>query len=84
VIGSISFIAEGATTWLICEVIVAIVEVSSPEVGDKVGYLFSSAMNQEQDNTMVNHQVPSSFEALSPQGYNARQTKVENDKPSSY
>jgi hypothetical protein len=55
VIGSTSFVAEGATTWLICEVIVAIVEVSSPEVGANVGYLFSSVVNQEQGNTIVNH-----------------------------
>jgi hypothetical protein len=29
--------AEGATAWLFCEAIVAIVEVSSPEVGANVG-----------------------------------------------
>jgi hypothetical protein len=44
VIGSTSFVAEGAAAWLICEVIIAIVEVSSPEVGTNVGYLFSSAL----------------------------------------
>jgi hypothetical protein len=29
--------------------------VSSPEVGANVGHLFSSAANQEQGNTIVNH-----------------------------
>jgi hypothetical protein len=28
--------------------------MSSPEVGDIVGHLFSNAMNQEQGNTSVN------------------------------
>jgi hypothetical protein len=37
VIGSTSFVAEGATTWLLCEAIVRTVEVSSPEVGANVG-----------------------------------------------
>jgi hypothetical protein len=45
VIGSTSFIAEGAMTWLTCEAIVAVVEVSSPEVGANVGYLFSNAVS---------------------------------------
>jgi hypothetical protein len=36
VIGSTSFVAEGATAWLLCEAIVAAVEVSSPEVGTNV------------------------------------------------
>jgi hypothetical protein len=30
-------VAEGATTWLLCEAIVTTVEVSSPEVGANVG-----------------------------------------------
>jgi hypothetical protein len=30
-------VAEGATTWLLCEAIVTTVEVSSPEVGVNVG-----------------------------------------------
>jgi hypothetical protein len=51
VIGSTSFIVEGATTWLLNEAISSIVEVSSPEVGANVGDLFSNAMNQEQGNT---------------------------------
>jgi hypothetical protein len=55
VIGSTSFVAKGATTWLTCEVIVAIVEVSSPEVGANVGHLFSNAVSQEQGNAIVNH-----------------------------
>jgi hypothetical protein len=54
VIGSTSLVAEGATAWLPCEAIVAVVEVSSPTVGANVGHLFSNAMNQEQDNTIVN------------------------------
>jgi hypothetical protein len=37
VIGSTSFVAEGATAWLLCEAIVATVEVSSSEVGANVG-----------------------------------------------
>jgi hypothetical protein len=39
---------------LLCEAIVTTVEVSSPEVGAKIGYLFSNAMNQEQGNISVN------------------------------
>jgi hypothetical protein len=54
-IRSTSFVAEGATTWLTCEVIVIIVEVSSPEVGANVGHLFSNVVSQEQGNTIVNH-----------------------------
>jgi hypothetical protein len=54
VIGNSSFVAEGATTWLLCEAIVAVVEVSSPEVGANVVHLFSDAINQEQGNTIVN------------------------------
>jgi hypothetical protein len=52
-IGSTSFVAEGTTTWLSCEAIVAIVEVNSPEVGANVGHLFSNVVNQEQGNTIV-------------------------------
>ena len=55
VVGSTSFVAEGATAWLTCEAIVAVVEVSSPEVGANVGHLFSNVVSQEQDNTIVNH-----------------------------
>jgi hypothetical protein len=51
VIGSTSFVAEGATTWLLNEAIRSTVEVSSPEVGANVDDLFSNAMNQEQGNT---------------------------------
>jgi hypothetical protein len=54
VIGSTSFVAEGAAAWLPCEAIVTVVEVSSPEVGANVGHLFSNAINQEQGNTIVN------------------------------
>jgi hypothetical protein len=37
-----------------CEAIVAIVEVSSPEVGANVGQLLSRAMSLEQGNIIVN------------------------------
>jgi hypothetical protein len=43
VIGSTSFVTEGATTWLLNEAIALTVEVSSPEVGANVGDLFSNA-----------------------------------------
>jgi hypothetical protein len=75
-IGSTSFVAEGATTRLSCEAIVAIVEVSSPEVGTNVGHLFSSVVHQEQGNTIVSYYKPLSSEALFPNGHNAHQTKV--------
>jgi hypothetical protein len=55
VIGSTSFIAEGATAWLTCENIVAVVEVSSQEMGANVGHLFSNVVSQERGNTIVNH-----------------------------
>jgi hypothetical protein len=45
VIGSTSFIAEGATTWLLNEAISSKVEMSSPEVGANVGDLLSNAMS---------------------------------------
>jgi hypothetical protein len=45
VIGSNNFVTEGATTWLLNEVIVSTVEVTSSEVGANVGDLFSNAMN---------------------------------------
>jgi hypothetical protein len=44
--------------------------MSSPEVGANVGHLFSNSINQEQGNMIVNGRRPSSFEALSPLGYN--------------
>jgi hypothetical protein len=50
VIGSTSFIAEDATAWLLCEAIVTVVELSSPEVGANVIHLFSNAIDQEQGN----------------------------------
>jgi hypothetical protein len=59
------------------------VEVSTPEVGANVGHLFSNAISQEQGNTIVNGQRPSSFEALFPFGYNDLQTKVMKGIPSS-
>jgi hypothetical protein len=54
VIGSTSFVAEGATAWLLCEAIIAVVDMSSPKVGANVGHLFSNAMNQKQGNIIVN------------------------------
>jgi hypothetical protein len=45
VIGSTSFVAEGASAWLLNEAISSTVKVSSPEVGTNVGFLFSNAMN---------------------------------------
>jgi hypothetical protein len=84
VIGSTSFVAEGATAWLTCKAIVVVVEVSSPEVGTNVGHLFSNDVNQEQGNTMVKYEGPSSSEALFPLGYNDLHTKVMKDMPSSF
>jgi hypothetical protein len=54
VIGSTSFVAKDDTTWLLCEAIVVVVEVSSPMVGANVGHLFSNDIDQEQGNTIVN------------------------------
>jgi hypothetical protein len=83
VIGSASFVAKGATTWLPCEAIITVVEVgSSPTVGANVGHLFSNVVDEEQGNTIVNYYGPSSSKALSPHGYNAHQTKVKKDIPS--
>jgi hypothetical protein len=45
IIGSTSFVAEGALSWLSNEAISSKVEVSSPEVGVNVGDLFSNAMS---------------------------------------
>jgi hypothetical protein len=45
VIGSTSFVAKGATTWLLNKAISSRVEVSSPEVGVNVGDLFSNTIN---------------------------------------
>jgi hypothetical protein len=70
-IGSTSFVAEGTTTWLSCEAIVAVVEVSSSEEGANVGHLFSNTVDKEQGNTIVNYYRPSFSEALSPHGYDA-------------
>jgi hypothetical protein len=58
--------------------------LSSPEVGANVGQLFSNAIDQEQGNTIVNFYGPSSSEALFSHGYNAHQTKVKKDIPSSF
>jgi hypothetical protein len=53
-IGSTSFVTEGASAWLLYEAIVTTVEVSLPEVGANVGHLFSKGMYQEQGITSVN------------------------------
>ena len=84
VIGSTSFVAEGATVWFPCEAIVTFVEVSSPTVGANVGHLFSYAVDQEQGNTIVNYYGPSSSEVQSSHENNAHQTKVKKDLPSSF
>jgi hypothetical protein len=55
VIGSTSFVAQGATVWVSCEAIIVVVEVSSPEVGANVVHLSSNAVNQEQDNTIFKY-----------------------------
>jgi hypothetical protein len=49
-----------------------------------VGHLFSNVVNREQRNTIVNYYGPLSSEALSPLKYNAHQTKVKKDIPSSF
>jgi hypothetical protein len=49
-----------------------------------LSHLFSKVVYQEQGNTIVSHYRPSSSEALSPHGYNAYQTKVKKDIPSSF
>jgi hypothetical protein len=49
-----------------------------------VGHLFSNVVGQEQDNTTVNYNRPSSSEALSPYEDNAHQKKVKKDIPSSF
>jgi hypothetical protein len=36
------------------DVLLKVVEVSSPKVGTNVGHLFSNAIDQEQGNTIVN------------------------------
>jgi hypothetical protein len=82
-IGSTSFVAEGATVWVPCEVIGTVLEVSSLEVGANVGHLFSNVVNQEQGNIIVKDKRPSSSEALPPLGFNNHRTKVMKDMPSS-
>jgi hypothetical protein len=47
-----------------------------------VGHLFSNVVNQDQVNTILKGQGPSSSEALSPFRYNNLQTKVMKDMPS--
>jgi hypothetical protein len=59
------------------------VEVSSPEVSANVGHLFPNAVNQEQGNTIVKDEGPSSSEALLPLGINEHRMKVMKGVPSS-
>jgi hypothetical protein len=49
-----------------------------------VGHFFSNVVNQEQGNTIVKGQGPSSLKELSPLGYNDLQTKVMKDMHSSF
>jgi hypothetical protein len=51
---------------------------------ETIVHLFSNVVDQEQGNTIVNYYRLSSSEALSPHGYNAHQTKVKEDIPSSF
>jgi hypothetical protein len=83
VIGSTSFVAEGAMVWVPCDTIVTVVEVSSPEVVTNVGHLFSNVVNKEQGNTIVKDKGPSSSKALPPLGFNDHRMKVMKDMPSS-
>jgi hypothetical protein len=53
-------------------------------MGANVGHVFSNAMNQEQDNTIVKDKGPSSSEALFPLGFNGHRTKVTKDMHSSF
>jgi hypothetical protein len=54
-------------------------------VGTNVGNLFSNVVNQEQGNTIVKDEGPSSSEALLPLGFNGHWTKVMKGVPlSSY
>jgi hypothetical protein len=57
---------------------------SLSEVGINVGHLFSNVVNQEQGNTIVKGQRPSSSETLFAPGYNDLQTKVLKDTLSSF
>jgi hypothetical protein len=53
-------------------------------VGTNVDHLFSNAVNQEQGNTIVKGQGPSSSEVLSSLGYNNLQMKVMKDMSSRF
>jgi hypothetical protein len=52
-IGSTSFVAEGATTWLLCEAIITVVEMSSSEVGANVRHLFSNAKSKNKTTQLL-------------------------------
>jgi hypothetical protein len=81
VIGSISFVAKGAMALVPCEVIIVVMEVSSPEVGANVGHLFSNVVNQEQGNIIVKDEGPSSSEAFLPLRINEHRMKVMKGVP---
>jgi hypothetical protein len=49
-----------------------------------VGHLFSNTVDQEQGNTIVRDEVPSSSETPSPFKYNGSRTKVLKDIPSTF
>ena len=51
--GAIAFF--GGTTKVVARAVVEGGRLSSPEVGANVVHLFSNAMNQEQDNTIVKY-----------------------------
>jgi hypothetical protein len=53
--GGTSFVATDDEAWWLWEVIVVIMEVSSPEVGANVGYLFSIVVNQKQGNKNIKY-----------------------------
>jgi hypothetical protein len=49
--GAIAFL--GGMTKVVAQAVVGDGRLSLPEVGSNVGHLFSNAMNQEQENTIV-------------------------------
>jgi hypothetical protein len=54
IIGSTSFVTEGATTWLLYEAIVTTVEVSSPEVGRQCWSLILRCFSLTEDKKVRN------------------------------
>ena len=53
--GRTSFVAADDEAWWLSEAIVVVMEVSSPEVGTNVGYLFLIDVNKKQDNTYIKY-----------------------------